>query len=193
MDETSQAGSDVPTDRARRWFPRTLVKQLDLLVKLGLIGGGILAGVQYFEAKEEQRISRTLLYADRFEVEPLWTARQRLLEAFRSITPLVSEAEALGLGPEAVEALNSRIAQFFQSEAGGEGVAPEIDQIVSFFDSLANCVEANLCDRTTARASLGDQAEILRTNLDAYIGLQRVNRSATYAAGLLALTGPPTD
>lgn len=184
------------TTARENWFPQTLVGQLELLVKVGLIAGGVIAVVQYFEARQEQRVARTLAFVDRFESDPVRGARHNLVNAFRAVAPMVSRLETLELSPAAADQVEGAITEYLSTQAAeGAGLVSEIDTVVSFFEGLHACLRAELCDASTAETFFGPYARDLERNLRPYIARVRENRAPQFASGLelLAESGAPVQ
>ena len=175
------------TGEKESWFPRTLVAQLELLVKVGLIAAGCVAVAQYFETRQEQRVARTLAFVDRFEAEHMLRARQALVDAFRSVAPMVSRLESLELAPPAADQVEGAVSEYLTTQAGGDGVSAEIDTVVGFFEGLNACLRAELCDGSMADDFFGAYARDLQRNLGPYIERTRQNRTPQYGAGLEAV------
>jgi len=156
----------------------------ELFVKIALIVGGIAAVIQYLDVKREKRVERTLAYAERFEADPIRSARQTMTAIFRDQHRTASNLGNVGIDAEGATVEEHRFVDYLLLEANGVGVEREIDSIVSFIDDVDHCANENLCDEPVVINYFGEFSDQLEKNLHFYIAKMRKNGSPRYAIGL---------
>ncbi|SEJ91820.1 hypothetical protein SAMN05518849_11843 [Sphingobium sp. AP50] len=175
------------------WLPRTLIEQIEVLAKLALMIGAVIAAREYFDQRNDMRVTRTLEFASRFDGSEYLGVRQAVGKALaEKARALRTEAEAGTDRPKDPELIAARadkaaLALVFGSE-GNKGLENEIGQIAGFFSSLQVCVDRNICDAETAHAVFDAYAKSFWSNFEPYFrDLQRITPEA--GAGLEKFAG----
>jgi len=135
---------------------------LDILVKIGAVFAGIFAVHEYLEARRDGRTARTLTYVERFQSEDtaigasirridaeLWANERQLrwLKQLADVDP-----------PAAEEALDKFVTKLVDGTDQEPGLRQAVHDVTTFFDELAICARARLCDEATAEAFFAGRA-----------------------------------
>ena len=155
------------------------------LLRLLLIAGGLFTVVQYFQAREESRIERSLQLVELWEQPDYQDAQKALKARLAGLTEQYSGL--LGANPSAEERriYAERIGIAALSEAGGTMPLAEFrdhfDRIVYFLNRVAFCVEGKLCQREVADAYFHDFGQSFWTYFEGYARQERRRGSPNYA------------
>lgn len=157
---------------------------LDVLSKLALVSGITFSVFQFLVYQQAERVKYTFTYVERYDGEPLLTARRRISDAIRDHEDKIAQLNTARMSPEAASRVKIRLASFLVNDANaGNGIAREIDQVVGFFNGLEVCIGEQLCDAKVADAFLATQAQTLWINFGPYIEGRR-KLVANYGLGL---------
>lgn len=160
--------NDVSASEPKR---QRLTSVIETVYKAGLILGGLFAAWQYWEAKLDAQIARTIAYVDRFESGSVGQARGEIREELLPYMSQFREVTAAGISDQDRDELVLSIA-----EANDSRIARNLDHVVDFFQGLNICVEEGLCDRRVAMAYFQtSDARDLWTNFEPYVRLRREN------------------
>lgn len=161
------------------WWPRTLLNQVDSVLKFLLVAGAIFTVYQYLDAKRVERVKQTLSYIERFEGEDTAAAHQAISEELRAQRPAFERINAQPATQEAAKQARTLIAKFLAYDAGqGRGLAAEIDVLISFFSSLQICIEQGLCEAKVAHAFFDEYVNAFWANFEPYVAERRESASA---------------
>lgn len=113
-------------------------------------------------------------------------ARKRISERLWQIEDLIATMNALIADPQTAAEAAVHRENLIQLLARGDGthapLAPDIHELVLFFEQVANCIDARLCDPDTAETMLGDHAATFWLNWKTFI-LDRRELQAKYGGG----------
>jgi len=151
-------------------------KILSALVSLATVGGIVIALFSYEASQRQSRIDRAFefykdfrasaLDADMTTLSDKWNEKQDEASKFVPKDGPVDEQGLLGL--------QASLAQDVK-------VGPALFRVVTFFDRLAQCIRAGLCDSDTAYALLRDPASLLVSSYGTYL-VSRVQQPGSNAA-----------
>jgi hypothetical protein len=117
-----------------------LVSILGFIVALG---GGLYGVVQYVEAKEAARTENSIAYLNRYNSAPVLTARTRADEL------LIQEHPGFVRLFESMQDI-AEYHTYFENFIQRNDVTTELMLVLSFYEELVTCMEANVCDSDTA-------------------------------------------
>ena len=177
-------------NRWRQHYP--LVREtLDVLGIAGLLAGGVFAAIQYSDAKDAERTSRTFEYIARYESGDVAEARRAINRVLRQYISQFEDLEADGLPDKQRDDMVRRIIrtdvelQLTSRQANGpagatieapETIEDKIDRVVEFYDGLDICVEEELCkSRVAVNYFSPNEARIFWDNFRPYILDRRKN------------------
>lgn len=177
---------------------RIFNEKLETFVKIGLIAGGIFAGLQYCSSIEQRRVERVLEYARELDSgEPL--AAQRRIE--RELMAWSQRLQSNGSPPAREHILAeektmiARLEGAPETSADGSVISPDtptlssdIALIVGFMDKLNACTERKLCDGDLTQKTFRPFAVGVAKSFQCYFRKQR-NIRPDYAEGLLSVAG----
>lgn len=164
------------------WVLGLCNRWLDPLAKLGLAGAAILACMQYWQANNLEKLSRTFSYIEDFERGETASARRKLNAALR---PYLADFITINEQNDGVTESDRRdMLLLIVEEAPEDSVAEAIDTVVDFYEGLSLCVDERLCDRSAATEYFCQvRALEFWDNYKAYIDYRRANNS-DYAISL---------
>jgi len=127
------------------------------LTVLGLIAGGIYTLVEYQNHERQQRIETTMGYVTRYMSPPLSDHRVVLLRQWqRHESDLLAVLRNTSLSSdELLRHYSTKILAMVTDD----GLAAPIQELVLFFEQLANCVSLELCQRDAVNSMLAGQAQ----------------------------------
>jgi hypothetical protein len=159
-----------------------------MAVRVLIILGGFFTAYQYLEAKEKERVERTLQLVELWERTEYQTAQQAVAARLDELN-----ARYAGLmGPNPTPAERKVYLEQIGIEAmtaeGGSMPLPEFraefDRVLYFLNRMAFCVEGNLCSKSMVDGYFGDYARSFWDYFIGHIAQQRKAGSTSYAAPL---------
>jgi hypothetical protein len=124
---------------------------------VGLAIGGVYTLVEYRNHQRQQRVETTMGYVTRYMSPPLSDHRAVLLKQWQkheSDLLAVLRNASLSSG-ELLRQYNTKILTMVNDDS----LASPIQELVLFFEQLANCVSLQLCERDAVNSMLAGQAQ----------------------------------
>lgn len=150
-----------------------LTKLLDILVKLATLAGLAFVALEYRSSIDRARVERANTYIDRFETGDIGVAVRAISREVRDVALRPDFAilrSYVASNPGTANAGREQITRLLAFDSrGGKGLSDEIDQVVSYFNSLQACVEQDLCDRKIAHGFFDDYAKNFWANFEPYV------------------------
>lgn len=153
---------------------------VEMLWKLTIILGAGIAVYQYFEALEDRRVERSMVYIDNFERGNIATARAVVNAALRPYA-----ADFAAMARQGVSAADKKaiILTLVEDDASGR-LADSLDRQVDFYEGLRLCVGEGLCSKSVIEGYFcPERATVLWNDFRPYIEERRAN-NPDYARGL---------
>ncbi len=168
-----------------------------ILLILGTIVGGFWTVREYIEKKHDARVAETLGYVRRFSADPVLTAQNRIGMAWYAIRDAVRTLESTPVA--SAEEFGKRKRQLVMMVVNGgvvpqsasitqKGLVSDLDLLVGFFSELQVCVDAELCDRSTAIRYFQDYARRLYCVHEPFIAWKNSSYSKGYGSEVRKLT-----
>lgn len=146
---SKQENNNFWPDTARNWF--------DLILKIILIVGGILAAWQYFSVQQENRIKQTMEQLKTFNSDPLLESHLKLQQTWDQY---ISVFQKLNLQQVADNEMKIKIQTKIVIEVITKNkLQREIELIINFYENLQICVHHNICDATVSHAFFDEYAK----------------------------------
>jgi len=124
---------------------------------VGLFAGGVYSLIEYQDHERERRIETTMGYVSRYMAPPLSDHRATLLKKWQlHETELLTILKNTALPPEE---LSRQYSAKILSMVTSEELALPIQEMVLFFEQLANCVTLRLCEQDAVNSMLAAQAQ----------------------------------
>lgn len=166
--------------------PKGRLTQLaDFVVKIAALAGATFAALEYRAAIDRDRHERTIRYIDRFETGEIGAAVRAISKEIRELAAREDIAEVrdhVVATPAVASESRALVAILLAYDSrNGEGLVDELDQVVSYFNSLQVCLEQNLCDAKVAHSFLDEYSENFWTNFEPYVA-ERRRDFASYGA-----------
>jgi hypothetical protein len=114
------------------------------LSAIALVVGGGFAAYQYRAKLQDDRISETMKFLERYGRSPASEAQSAIARAWDSFDS--RQASILSELPFSLE----KHEDFVLDVISSTGIGPEINLLVSFFESLSVCVSKHICDSEVA-------------------------------------------
>lgn len=179
--------------------PRTLQGWFDIAAKIGAAVAALFVLWEYNGLQRDNRVARTMEFIERFEQGPTGDAQRRITLALRESEQAVTDLYAGDLSSSEAQRAHRDLVEFLAYESnGGQGVAADVDAVVSFLDRVAICVQRGLCERALALEVFGEYTGSLLSNFAPYVEDRRrlAPSYGGYAQTLASqppLSGQPRD
>lgn len=132
----------------------------------GLVAAGFWTLLEYFDRQEQRATEVVLERLQHFENGPVGQAYFKVEDAWINDTANLNEQlEGIEKNVDISRAYEIHIVQFIKERE----IAFDVRRTMYFFERLAACVEARICDRETAYRLLGPQVLWIRNNHYPYI------------------------
>jgi hypothetical protein len=153
----------------------------DLIFKPLALIAIVIGALQYFGARERDRVDRSMGFVERFSSGPVGDAQRVIAGELDELEPAVEDYNAAGLNEEGARAAHLELVRFVVEESRkGQGLRAEMQTVISFLDAVETCIEARICDGPTARSFFSPYARRLIQNFSPLI-LERRARTPDYA------------
>jgi hypothetical protein len=180
---------------------------ISIITIIGVLLGGALTFEQYVEAKTKDRVERTFEFLSRYNQTPLSDDNAALNAVWsRVLTATLDKIRRQDLKPgpahdalvrnilDTIDAPASPVspAKPDSGDAAKDTPIPEkISDMIEFYDQLAVCVDAGLCDEDLARTYFGTEAYGFFSNAYPFVCRERhtwndpnyARQSALFAMG----------
>lgn len=138
------------------------------------VASALVAYTEYRSNQQQSKIERTLNYYNYFQDTKAHQASFELAELWDSESSHLDEA--LAAAPKAQA--KAVYEQFVSDLVLKRGMRSKVLLTISFYNSLATCVTADLCDRLTALRFYGPEAKTFRNNYFAFIEAYKQQNNA---------------
>ncbi|MEO1659312.1 MAG: hypothetical protein AAFR65_16525 [Pseudomonadota bacterium] len=163
-------------DKDLSYWPQTATGRVDLIGKVGAIILVIFGVVEYFDRKDETRVSRTQELMKEYATGPLRDAQNVINSTILDHLASIEAIRAVQWDADAAATAHADIVQFLVWDSrDADGLVREIDDLLEFYERVTICVETRLCDREVARAYFTTDADWLFENFRPYILQRREN------------------
>ena len=134
---------------------------------LGLVSAGAWTVLEYLERREKASVATVFERLQQFESGDLREAFFRIERAWIGNYEQIREAKQRDANSSSNSShlLSSRILDLVESEK----LAFDLRRVMYFFERLAVCVDAGICDRVVTYRLLGEQALSIRNNYYPYL------------------------
>lgn len=136
--------------------------------------------LQYIGHLKEVRVEKTLAFLERYSKEPIFAARQRILERWESLSTTLEKF------PEPVhleDVINQR-KEWKRTVVSAIKENPQFsadtDIMFDYFDALQVCIENNICDEKSAHELMNGVAKTFFGNYCSYVAYIRFDRKITH-------------
>jgi hypothetical protein len=162
-------------------------------LRILLIAGGLFTVLQYWQARDETRIARTLELIELWDRPEYQTAQRALNTRIEALNRQYGSLIGADPTTEELRIYRERIGLEAMTESGGtmpvEEFREQFDRIVYFLNRLAFCVEGNLCKRSIADDYFGDFARSFWNYFAAHVERQRAAGAPAYAVPIEQFVG----
>jgi hypothetical protein len=142
-----------------------------------LIGGGLFGLFQYLEKKEDDRVASASRLLERFHTDRLQKSYLLISGTWQRNNAVVNEA-AVSKDPSDLPTLILTIID-------SEGMFPDIQALLDFYEVVAVCIDQRICDEATAMTYFHKEALAFFRTHTPFIDRERAQRAdATYACRL---------
>jgi hypothetical protein len=148
---------------------------MDDLGRIGRLGGwlgflfavasAIVAYTEYRSSQEQNKIERTLTYYNYFQDTQAHAAGLELTQLWDGEAGALDTALGAAGKDQAAKVYEDFVVGLVQKH----NARPKVLLMISFYNSLATCVTADLCDRLTALRFYGPEAKAFRNNYYYYV------------------------
>jgi hypothetical protein len=143
--------------------------------RLGRLGGwigflfaaasAIVAYTEYRNNQQQNKIERTLNYYNYFQDTQAHQASFDLVQLWDTESPALDAALTAAPKGQAAKIYDDFVVDLVQKH----NARAKVLLMIGFYNSLATCVTADLCDRLTALRFYGPEAKTFRNNYFAYV------------------------
>ncbi len=144
---------------------------------LALIGGGIFGLAQYLEKKADDRVTSSIKLLERFHADRLQRSYLHISGTWQRNTGILGEAALSGNDSDLPTLINTII--------DSEGLFPDIQAVLDFYEITAVCIQQRICDEATAVTYFQKDALAFFRTHTPFIDRERKNRNdPSYACRL---------
>lgn len=155
------------------------------ILVVGAIVGLITLYFQVVVGPKGERAAQTLTFVERFDSDRLVSARRQINALLNSADEFIDDHieayELIDLGEDSETVVDLLLVEFFSRSESGD-VSDSLLQVVSFFGELQVCIEAELCDRSSAHEFLDAYASTFWRRLEPVVEHTRSEGRPAFAS-----------
>ena len=160
---------------------------------LAVVLGGGFALLQYRDAASASRVAKALEVYQRYSKDEVLAARTKIDRAWLLAEPQMIEFLRKRSGTPRVQ-LASQWRTFVSGVVKNARVEPELLTVVDYFEEVATCIDAAICDPETARRFLKARALLFYRQHYCYIvGRRQQTSDPDFAAGIEKIIGQKSN
>jgi hypothetical protein len=160
---------------------------LSFFVSLATIAGIVIGLLSYEAGQRQSRIDRAFEFYKDYRASALDADMTILSDKWNE-----QQEEASKFVPKDGPVDEQGLLRLQTSVAQDAKVGPALFRVVTFFDRLAQCIRAGLCDSDTAYALLRDPASLLVSSYGSYLTVHVQQDNSNTAHGVFIVNDLPT-